>query len=92
MLKSLHEAVTEEMIKVAVDKALAKQRAAEGAKLYRRTGIERTSLIKTKANQEFAGGRPQRADRHRWTSIRCSRSVRIQMSAMLCDVHETHAH
>ena len=46
VLKSLHEALTEEMIKAAVEKALAKHRAGEGAKLDRRTSIERElSLI-----------------------------------------------
>ena len=49
VLKSLHEAVAEEMIKVAVEKALAKHRAGEGAKLDRQTGIERElSLIEAK--------------------------------------------
>lgn len=51
VLKSLHEALTEEMVKVAVDKALAKHRAGEGAKLDRRTSIERElSLINAKQN------------------------------------------
>ena len=51
VLKSLHEAVAEEMIKVAVEKALAKHRAGEGAKLDRRTSIERElSLINAKQN------------------------------------------
>lgn len=46
VLKSLHEALTEDMVKVAVDKALAKHRAGEGAKLDRRTDIQRElSLI-----------------------------------------------
>ncbi|MCS6291148.1 MAG: recombinase family protein [Nitrospira sp.] len=46
VLKSLHEAVAEEMIKVAVEKALAKHRAGEGAKLNRQTDIQRElSLI-----------------------------------------------
>ena len=46
VLKSLHEALTEEMLKVAIDKALAKHRAGEGAKLDRRTDIQRElSLI-----------------------------------------------
>ena len=49
VLKSLHEALTEDMVKVAVDKALAKHRAGEGAKLDRRTSIERElSLIAAK--------------------------------------------
>jgi hypothetical protein len=49
VLKSLHEALTEEMVKVAVDKALAKHRAGEGAKLDRRTSLERElSLIAAK--------------------------------------------
>ncbi len=49
VLKSLHEAVTEEMLKVAVEKALAKHRAGEGTKLDRRTSIERElSLIEAK--------------------------------------------
>lgn len=49
VLKSLHEALTEEMLKVAVEKALAKHRAGEGAKLDRRTSIERElSLIAAK--------------------------------------------
>ncbi len=51
VLKSLEEALTEEMIKVAVDKALAKHRAGEGAKLDRRTNIKRElSLIHAKQN------------------------------------------
>ena len=51
VLKSLQEALTEDMIKVAVDKALAKHRAGEGAKLDRRTSIERElSLINAKQN------------------------------------------
>ncbi|MCS6285873.1 MAG: recombinase family protein [Nitrospira sp.] len=51
VLKSLHEAVAEEMIKVAVEKALAKHRAGEGAKLDRQTSIERElSLINAKQN------------------------------------------
>ncbi|MCG3777233.1 MAG: hypothetical protein JW395_4109 [Nitrospira sp.] len=46
VLQSLHEALTEEMVKVAVDKALAKHRAREGTKLDRRSNIERElSLI-----------------------------------------------
>ena len=49
VLKSLHEALTENMVKVAVEKALAKHRAGEGAKLDRRTSIERElSLIAAK--------------------------------------------
>ncbi len=49
VLQSLHEALTEEMIKVAVDKALTKHRAGEGATLDRRTSIERElSLIEAK--------------------------------------------
>ena len=49
MLKSLHEALTEDMVKVAVEKALAKHRAGEGAKLDRRSTIERElSLIAAK--------------------------------------------
>ena len=51
VLKSLHEALTEDMVKVAVDKALAKHRAGEGTKLDRRTSIERElSLIHAKQN------------------------------------------
>ena len=54
VLKSIQEALTEEMIKVAVDKALAKHRAGEGVKLNRRTNIERElSLIAAK--QEHRG-------------------------------------
>jgi hypothetical protein len=50
-LKSFHEALTEEMVKVAVEKALVKHRAGEGAKLDRRTDIERElSLINAKQN------------------------------------------
>lgn len=46
VLKSLHEALTEDMLKVAVEKALAKHRTGEGAKLDRRTDIQRElSLI-----------------------------------------------
>ena len=49
VLKSLHEALTEDMVKVAVEKALAKHRAGLGAKLDRQTGIERElSLIVAK--------------------------------------------
>jgi site-specific DNA recombinase len=49
VLKSLQEALTEEMIKVAVEKALEKHRAGQGAKLDRRTTIERElSLIAAK--------------------------------------------
>jgi hypothetical protein len=49
VLQSLHVALTEEMLKVAVEKALAKHRAGEGAKLDRRTDIERElSLIAAK--------------------------------------------
>jgi hypothetical protein len=49
VVKSHHEALTEDMVKVAVDKALAKHRAGEGAKLDRRTNIERElSLIVAK--------------------------------------------
>lgn len=51
VLKSLHEALTEEMVRVAVDKALAKHRAGAGVKLDRRTDIERElSLIAAKQN------------------------------------------
>jgi site-specific DNA recombinase len=51
LLKSIQQALTEDLIKVAVDKALAKHRAGEGAKLDRRTGIERElSLINAKQN------------------------------------------
>ncbi|MCS6265218.1 MAG: recombinase family protein [Nitrospira sp.] len=46
VLKSLHEAVAEEMIKVAVEKALARHRAGEEKKLDRQTDIQRElSLI-----------------------------------------------
>ncbi len=46
VLKSLHEAVAEEMIRVAVEKALAKHRAGEGKKLDRQADIQRElSLI-----------------------------------------------
>jgi len=46
VLQALHEALTEEMLKVAVEKALAKLRTGEGAKLDRRTQIQRElSLI-----------------------------------------------
>ena len=49
VLKSLHEALTEKMLKVAVEKALMKHRAGEGAKLDRRSSIERElSLIVAK--------------------------------------------
>jgi hypothetical protein len=49
LLKSLQEALTEDMIKVAVEKALAKHRAGQGAQLDRRTTIERElSLIAAK--------------------------------------------
>ena len=49
VLKSLHEALTEDMVKVAVEKALANHRAGEGAKLDQRTSIERElSLIEAK--------------------------------------------
>ena len=49
VLKSLQEALTEEIIKAAVDKALEKHRAGQGAKLDRRTTIERElSLIAAK--------------------------------------------
>ncbi len=49
VLKSLHEALTEDMLKLAVDKALLKHRAGEGAKLDRRSSIERElSLIVAK--------------------------------------------
>ena len=51
VLKSLHEALTEEMVKVAVEKALVKHRAGEGTKLDRRIDIEReVSLINAKQN------------------------------------------
>ena len=51
VLKSLHEAITEEMVRVAVERALAKHRAGEGAKLDRRASIERElSLINAKQN------------------------------------------
>ncbi len=46
MLKSLEEALTEEMIKAAVRKALEKHGAGQGRQLDRRTAIERElSLI-----------------------------------------------
>jgi hypothetical protein len=46
VLKSLHEAVAEEMIKQAVEKALVKHRAGQGAKRDRLTNIQRElSLI-----------------------------------------------
>lgn len=49
VLTSLQEALTEQMLKVAVEKALARHRAGEGAKLDRRTDIERElSLISAK--------------------------------------------
>jgi hypothetical protein len=49
VLKSLHEALTDDMVKVAVDKALAKHRAGERAKLDRRMSIKRElSLIAAK--------------------------------------------
>jgi DNA invertase Pin-like site-specific DNA recombinase len=49
ILKSLEEALTEDMIKVAVEKALEKHRAGRGAQLDRRTAIERElSLIEAK--------------------------------------------
>ena len=49
VLKSLQEALTEEMIKAAIEKALEKHRAGQGAKLGRRATIERElSLIAAK--------------------------------------------
>ncbi len=49
LLKSIHEALTEDMIKVAVDKALQKHRAGQGATLDGRAAIERElSLIEAK--------------------------------------------
>ena len=49
VLRALHEVLTEEMVKAAVEKALAQHRAGEGAKLDRRTAIERElSLIVAK--------------------------------------------
>ena len=49
VLKSLHEALTEKMLKDAVDRALMKHRVGEGAKLNRRSSIERElSLIVAK--------------------------------------------
>lgn len=49
VLKSIQEALTDDLIRVAVEKALAKHRAGEGAKLDRRTAIERElSLIAAK--------------------------------------------
>lgn len=48
VLKAIHEALTEEMLKVAIEKALANHRAGEGSKLDRRTSIQRElSLIET---------------------------------------------
>ena len=41
VLKSLHEALTEDMVRVAVEKALVKHRAGQGAKLDRLTDIQR---------------------------------------------------
>ena len=49
VLKSLHEALTEEMLKVAVEKALAKHRAGEGAKLDRRTNRTRAIADRSEA-------------------------------------------
>ena len=49
VLKSIQEALTEDMVKIAVDKALAKHRAGESSKLERRTSMERElSLIAAK--------------------------------------------
>jgi hypothetical protein len=49
VLKSIQEALTEDMIKVTVDKALEKHRAGRGTQLDRRTAIERElSLIEAK--------------------------------------------
>jgi len=49
VLKSLEEALTEEMIKVAVEKSLEKHRPGQDTKLGRRTTIERElSLIEAK--------------------------------------------
>lgn len=49
LLKSIHEALTEDMIKVAVDKALQKHRAGQVATLDRRAAVERElSLIEAK--------------------------------------------
>lgn len=46
VIKSLHEALTEDMVKVAVEKALFKHRAGQGVKLDRLTDIQRElSLI-----------------------------------------------
>ena len=60
VLKSLHEALTEEMLKVAVEKALAKHRNGEGAKLDRSTEVQRElSLI------ECLREEPRRRDRQR---------------------------
>lgn len=49
VLKALHDVIQEDMIKVAVEKALARHRAGEGKQLDRRTEIERElSLIAAK--------------------------------------------
>ena len=48
VLKSLHEALSEEVLKVTVQKALAKHRNGEGAKLDRSTEVQRElSLIES---------------------------------------------
>jgi hypothetical protein len=41
VLQSIHDAITEHMIKVAIEKALEKHRASQGATLDRRTSIQR---------------------------------------------------
>ena len=41
LLKSIEEALTEDMMKVAIEKALEKHRAGQGAQIDRRTSIER---------------------------------------------------
>ncbi|HEU4505917.1 MAG TPA: recombinase zinc beta ribbon domain-containing protein, partial [Nitrospira sp.] len=62
LLKALKEALTEEMIKVAVEKALEQHRAGQGARLDRRTTIERElSLIEAYENNlvdAIAKGQP----------------------------------
>lgn len=49
VIKALHEALTEDMVKVAVEKALARHRSGQGKTLDRLTAIERElSLIEAK--------------------------------------------
>jgi hypothetical protein len=92
LLKSIADVLTEQMLKVAVDKALAQMRAGQGAKLDRRTAVERElSLIGTKKEHlvdAIAEGNKDPAIRERLNVEETRRQELIVEQEQLCSAED----